>query len=85
MTRPPGRVGEHRRDRDTEVGVRRDQDHIRHGRDREGDEDAGGLEQRLVLLAWTEQAIAELERPPPLIRARRMRRRVVRLARKLSS
>jgi len=34
-------------------------------------------------LAWTEQAIAELERPPRLIAMRRVSRRLVRLARKL--
>jgi hypothetical protein len=41
------------------------------------------LEQARPSLAWTEQAIAEHERPPRLIAARRLRRRLVRLARRL--
>lgn len=34
-------------------------------------------------LAWTEQAIGELEQPPRLLGARRLGRRIARLARKL--
>ena len=42
----------------------------------------GALACARASLAWTEQAIDELERPPRLIGARRMRRRLVRLARR---
>jgi hypothetical protein len=41
------------------------------------------LEQARRSLAWTERAIDEFEHPPRLIAAHRLRRRVVRLARKL--
>ncbi len=42
----------------------------------------GGLAQARASLAWTEQAIGELEHPPRWIGARRLHRRAVRLARK---
>jgi LicD family len=47
----------------------------------DGGEDDPALAHARRSLAWTEQAIAEYERPPRLIGARRLGRRVVRLAR----
>jgi hypothetical protein len=57
--------------------------YVRAGLPLEPDPGEGGLARARASLAWTEQSIAELERPPRLIAARRMRRRLVRLARKL--
>jgi hypothetical protein len=48
----------------------------------EAGEDDPALAQARRSLVWTEQAIAEYEQPPPLIRVRRFGRRLVRLARR---
>ncbi len=57
--------------------------YVRAGLPLEPEPGEDGLAQARASLDWTEQSIAELERPPRLIGARRMRRRLVRLARKL--
>ena len=45
--------------------------------------DAGADDRAARSLAWTEQAIAELERPPRLLGTRRLGRRLVRLSRRV--
>jgi hypothetical protein len=57
--------------------------YVRAGLPLEPEPGEDGLAHARASLDWTEQSIAELERPPRLIGARRMRRRLVRLRRRL--
>jgi len=57
--------------------------YVRAGLPLEPEQADGALDQARASLAWTEHAIGELEDPPRLMGARRTRRRIVRLARKV--
>ena len=58
--------------------------YMRAGLPLEAEPDDSPVAQARASLAWTEQAIQELEQPPTLIGVRRTRRRLVRLGRRLS-